>query len=56
MSKRSSHPLALPVMIILNTEKRVSHASLAPCSSRLHGFKKAQRERKQEAGMHPGNY
>ena len=47
MSQRSSHPSALPVMMILNTETRVSHTSLAPCSSRLHEFKKAKQERKQ---------
>lgn len=48
MSGRSFHPLALPVIIILNTETRVSNVSLAPCSSSLRSFKKAQRERKQK--------
>lgn len=48
MSRRSFHPLALPVIIILNTETRVSNVSLAPCSFRFRSFKKAQRERKQK--------
>lgn len=44
---RSSHPLVLPV-IILNIETKVSNVSLAPCSSRLYGFKKTQWEKEQK--------
>lgn len=53
----SSHPLALLVTSILNTETRVNNVSLAPCSSKLHRSTKYNRTgNKRRSFVHSGNY